>query len=57
MQFYQKVEQYHLTVNHIVITKSDFLWVLAVQTPCGAKQSSINYEVLQSDWPEPQESI
>ena len=44
MQFNQKVGQYHLTGTDIVITKSAiFYGSLAVQTPWGAKQSSINY--------------
>ena len=44
MQFDQKVGQYHLTGTDIVITKSAiFYGSLAVQTPWGAKQSSINY--------------
>ena len=46
MQFDQKVGQYHLPGTDIVITKSaNFYGSLAVQTPWGAKQGSLNYDL------------
>ena len=57
MQLDQNVGQYHLTSNDIVITKVISYESLAVQTPWGAKQSSMNDEVLQIARQKPEENI